>query len=307
MIAPRSLLLTVSVLLAFSLSALAAPASVLADEPPGDDHADVEDIDLRGSPEEAALAAKLALAALVESYVATGFWDTAISAELLGPVSPNYECEYEPCEPPPPGGRPPSAKTLNTRPRRQINNYSCGPAAGQVVINWSRGIVVDDLNGGQNEATNWKTQSVIAGWMGTSSQSGTTGFQIKNGLNRTDAVRKPTADWAYHYKEAASGAEFHSWIVHDIAYYSMPVVPDLRPHDQGAQFFVPSWSAPANGAKHWIAIRGYNGFWDGTDGPKVSYSDSAGWDGDHWQPGNYTTGALTMWKVVKSLYGKVVW
>lgn len=84
----------------------------------------------------------------------------------------------------------------------------------------------------------------------------------------------------------------------------MPLIPGVKPHkpDQGnPEYYLPNWPSEST-AKHWIVIRGYNGFWDGTDGPKVYYSDST-----H-TPGRYTTGAKTMWEVTSFLWGgTVVW
>jgi hypothetical protein len=195
--------------------------------------------------------------------------------------------------------------------RRQENDHYCGPASGQEIINWSRDYFYDNL-GGENTTTNYRTQQQIAGYMGTT-DGGTNGGPIARALNGTglndetpaDAVKKPSPDWeGYAYQAPADGAEFHSWIVTDIADWSMPLTPDVIAHKVGeTYYYLPSWPNEQAGSLHWIVIRGYDGFWDGTDTPQVYYVDSSGQTG----PGRYHTGAQIMWKVTKFLKGKVVW
>jgi hypothetical protein len=239
------------------------------------------------SHEDAAYDAKLALARAYEEYAATGTW-----AEAFGTVVPNG---------PEPVPDPPTYKTLDTRAREQNNGWYCGPAAGQVVINWSRGYFYDGLDG-ENATKNYKKQSVIADEMDTTYPDGTDGNGVKRGLNTF--AQMPNADWRYYYQSPGSGSTFHSWIVDDVAGWEMPLIPSVKPHkpDQdNPEYYLPNWPGEST-AKHCIVIRGYNGFWDATDGPKVYYSDST-----H-TPGRYTAGALTMWKVTSFLWGgTVVW
>src|SRR4029078_3515935 len=80
-----------------------------------------------------------------------------------GAPAPAYACELDPCEGdptrPPPGGRSPH-KTLGPKARQQNNYYYGGPATGQVVINWTRGITSGN-NDGEDVTTNWRRPSKI--------------------------------------------------------------------------------------------------------------------------------------------------
>lgn len=294
----RTFIAILSIPILFTLAATPA----LAGNPSGGNQADDPSYVEPGS--EAFLAAKLSLAQANEEYAATGIWNGDAGQ---GGISPDMICAT--CGGG--GGSPPSSKTLDVRARRQENNHYCGPASGQEIINWSRGYFYDNL-GGENTTTNHRTQTQIAGYMGTTG-GGTNGGPIAKALNGTavergetpaDGVLKPSPDFAYSYDAPADGAEFHSWIVTDIADWSMPLAPDVRPHKNAdTLYYLPSWPRADSSAVHWIVIRGYDGFWDGTDNQTVYYVDSSGQTG----PGRYPVGALTMWKVTKFLYGKVVW
>lgn len=129
-----------------------------------------------------------------------------------------------------------------------------------------------------------------------------------------NGIVPPAPGWEYNYETqgngAANGAEFHSWITEDIGQWDMPVIPDLRPHQQGDTVYLPSWSGNDHyswDAVHWVAIGGYHLFWDGTDTPTVWYAESSGWDGFNWQVGEWTTSAKTMWHVVHALTSRAVW
>jgi len=134
------------------------------------------------TPAEAAFVQKkLAMAAAT----ATTGTPTTRSGDKLAPM---YACEFDPCEGdptwPPPGG-PSPAKTLGTKARQQNNYYYCGPASGQVVINWTRGIV-NGNNDGEDATTNWRRQSKIAQWMSTTS-AGTASRPGADEGSRSDA------------------------------------------------------------------------------------------------------------------------
>ncbi|MGZ8801777.1 MAG: hypothetical protein ACXWZL_03920 [Mycobacterium sp.] len=193
---------------------------------------------------------------------------------------------------------------LEARARRQSTAFWCGPASGQVVINYSRGYVFPNLTG-DSSTTNWKTQATIAGWMKTTESSGTLGGNLAAALNRPDAVLKPVPDWSYLYATNADGADMHAKIVTDIGKYAMPLVIAVKPHAVDADYYLPSWPKELPGAKHWITIYGYDGFWDGTDDPQVYYTESAGNGGK--SPGPYNVGSLTMWKVNQYNAKTIVW
>ena len=202
---------------------------------------------------------------------------------------------------PPPPPPPPSSYYLDTRTREQDNDYYCGPASGQVVINFTRGYLYDNLDG-ENTSTNWRTQATLAGWMGTTQSGGTNGSGIVAGLNHNNGAVEPYSNF-YVYQHSDSGLEFDGKITAAIAGYDMPVVPDVMPHKANADYFLPGWPDEVPGAKHWIVIRGYDGLWDGTDNPQAYFNDSSSEIG----PGRRHTGLLTMWMVTNYLYGKVVW
>jgi len=134
----------------------AGPARVADGEPDHDTQLSVL------TPEQQAFMDwKLAMAAAV-GLAATQVPATAGSKTTRG-VAPMYACESDPCDgtppptapppPPPPPPAPPTAKTLATRARQQNNYYFCGPASGQVVINWTRGII-NGNNDGEDSTTN---------------------------------------------------------------------------------------------------------------------------------------------------------
>jgi hypothetical protein len=193
---------------------------------------------------------------------------------------------------------------LDARARHQSVAFWCGPASGQVVINYSRGYAFSTLTG-DSTATNWKTQDIIAGWMKTTESLGTMGGNLAAALNRPDAVLKPVPDWSYVYSTNTDGADMHAKVLTDVWKYAMPLVIAVKPHKTGADYWLPSWPNDAGNAKHWITIYGYNGLWDGTDGPTVNYTESAGNGGKG--PGPYVAGSMTMWKVNQYNASTIVW
>ncbi len=200
---------------------------------------------------------------------------------------------------------PPSNQdVLDVRARRQSTNYWCGPASGQVVINYTRGYVFDSLNGDSSE-TNWKAQATIASWMKTTQSSGTLGGNLAAGLNRPDAVVKPVPEWTYLYAKNTDGQDMHAKVVADVSQFGMPLVIAVKPHKADAEYFLPSWPKEAIGAKHWVVIYGYDGLWDGTTDPILYYAESAG-NGSK-NPGLYTVSSLTMWKVNQYNASTIVW
>lgn len=203
------------------------------------------------------------------------------------------------------GSIPPSIKdVLPVRARHQSTTFWCGPASGQFVINYSRVYVYDSLNG-DSTTTNWKTQATIASWMKTTQSSGTLGGNLAAALNRPDAVRKPVAEWTYLYARNTDGADMHAKVVADVHLFAMPLVIAVKPHKADADYWLPSWPREAIGAKHWVVIFGYDGLWDGTDGPVLYYAESSG-NGSK-NPGLYMVSSLTMWKVNQYNASTIVW
>jgi hypothetical protein len=221
--------------------------------------------------------------------------------KMSGPKVPLYECEVDPCggTPPPPywpPSGPPSSKTLDTRSRQQITNYYCGPASGQVVINLSRGYFFNTstVAGAEDLALNWRKQSKIGQWMGTTT-AGTGGAALAAGLNNPNAVLKPTPEWVYSYASTGNLASFHSRVVTDVAKFGLPIVLATAPHQQGAGVnYLQSWPTVFHNAHHWITIKGYSGL-PGTSGATMSYEDSsAGYGG---RTGSYSDAVSVLWQV----------
>jgi len=255
------------------------------------------------TPAEAAFVQKkLALAASVDTPGSTP------TKSGNGPV-PMYACEFDPCEDPtppswPPPGGPSPAKTLATRARQQNNYYFCGPASGQVVINWTRGYTSTSTNG-EDLSTNWRRQSKIADWMKTTT-SGTGGANLAAGLNNTNGVVKPTSDWIYTYADNGSMQAFFNKILTDIDGFGMPLVLATAPHMSGAGVdYLESWPREYPGAHHWIVVRGYDGLW-GDASIVIKYQDSsAGFGG---ATGSYDDSLSVVYQVSKANQGgHVVW
>jgi hypothetical protein len=221
------------------------------------------------------------------------------------------ECEFDPCESPPapswPPGGPPASRTLDTRPRQQINNYFCGPAAGQVVINLSRGyfFTTTTASGAQDASLNYRKQTKVAEYMGTTT-NGTGGAALAAGLNNPNAVRKPVPEWVYSYANTGTLANFHNMVITDIAQFAMPLILATVPHKANAGVYhLKSWPNPAPGAHHWITIKGYNGL-PGTSGATMSYDDSSGGYGG--ATGSFADLVTILWQINDwNQGGHIVW
>jgi hypothetical protein len=290
------------------------PASVFAGDPvrdgvgqPGQGEPDNDNESLALTPEQAAFMQ-------LKQRIADSLGS---AGAIKGSMTPNFPlppCWPDPCAtlaptPTPTPSPPalPASKVLDTRARQQINGYYCGPASGQVVVNWSRRVFITTLTkaGAEDPALNWKKQSTIAGYMGTTT-SGTGGAALAAGLNNANAVLKPVADWAYNYVSTGSKANFHNMVVTDIAKFAMPLVLATAPHQANAGFnYLESWPNVRDGAHHWITLRGYNGL-PGTAGATISYNDSsAGYGGG---TGTYDDTVSVLWQVNDwNQGGHIVW
>ena len=250
---------------------------------------------------EAFMNKKLAMAAAIDSTGSGG-------AKSSGGAVPTVACELDPCEGNPtwpPAGGIPASKLLLTKARQQNNWYYCGPATGQVVINWTRGII-NGNNDGEDPTTNWRRQSKIAVWMSTTT-AGTGGANLATGLNNPNGVVKPTADWIYAYADNGTAHELYDKIVTDVVGFGMPLVLATAPHVSGAGVnYLESWPNVVAGAHHWIVIRGYDGLWGGSSPVIVRYQDSsAGYGG---ATGAFDDTISVMWQVSKwNQGGHVVW
>jgi hypothetical protein len=281
--------------LSFTGTALAAkPAEGSNGQPAGDTYASPL------TPEQAAFQQeKQAFIVAINDYAETGTSNDSPN----GAISPNMLCATD-CGGGGGSSGPPTSKILDVRARKQTTLYYCGPASGQMVMNYSRGYFFDTLDG-ESTTKNWRTQSDIASSMKTSPELGTSGDNLAKTLNAPAGVQKPVANWSYVYAINSDGKDMHDKVVADIYGYSMPLVIAVMPHDTGKPYYLPNWPKAAAGVRHWIVIRGYYKLWDGTDTPQVYYSDPSGNGG--FQAGSYVTGALTMWKVNKYNRSTIVW
>jgi hypothetical protein len=193
---------------------------------------------------------------------------------------------------------------LEVHARHQMTVFWCGPASGQVVINYSRGYDSTLLNG-DSTVTNWRSQTTIANWMKTNESQGTLGSNLTAALNRPDAVLKPFPEWSYIYARNTDGQDLDAKVVADVSQFAMPLVIAVMPHKTDAAYWLPSWPRDAGNAKHWIVMYGFDGIWDGTAGPQIFYTESAGNGAKN--PGNYVTDAITMWKVNQYNASTIVW
>ena len=198
----------------------------------------------------------------------------------------------------------PASMVLPTRARQQTTDYNCGPAVAQVIINYTHGILSTN-NAGDDRTTNWTTQATLSRWMNTSVLYGTGGAAVTEGLNHAGGLRKPFPAWAYDYDQTGSRKDLHDKIVTDIAIYEMPLAIAINPHMAKAGIYqLASWPDERPLARHWIAVRGYEGLW-GSPFPIVHYSDSsAGYGGG---TGNYWDLSLVIHETNDRNYGRIIW
>ncbi len=233
-----------------------------------------------------------------QSFCATSLkTDTGVGA----PLATDSSCVYVP-----------RSYTLTTYARNQNNGYYCGPATAQVIINHSRGVYSSNTSG-ENVATNYKKQSYIATrllwynsalarWENTNTIGQTNAYMLRNGLNELAGL---PSGFAYAVVPTGTGSEWHSKIITDTYTWRMAFAASVKMTSTTRRLV--SWEPIAKGVtvKHWLAIRGYNGFWDGTDTAKVSYNDSTAYLGGG--TGSYSDSSLKMWQLNTSHTARVVW
>ncbi len=195
---------------------------------------------------------------------------------------------------------PPTSLALSAYARQQAQSYYCGPASGQVAINLSWGIY-NSNTGGTTTSNNKYTQATIASHMSTTT-NGTSGANLAGGLN--DLVLKPVPEWVYLYAASGDGSALHGKVVTDTWQYGMTLDLPVKPHDPGKMYYLTSWPSAIT-AWHWIGIRGYYKFWDGTRTPLFYYTDSAGGYGG--STGRYSDPSLDVWYTNSYNTGNVVW
>ncbi|HJW21584.1 MAG TPA: hypothetical protein VJ506_04055 [Candidatus Limnocylindrales bacterium] len=205
---------------------------------------------------------------------------------------------------------PPYSYVLDSSARQQINWYYCGPAAAQVIVNQTRDVTSSSTNG-QSTATNYKAQSVIGSYMGTNDSIGTSSAMLRNGLNQFADLEDSGSRVAFSIlDDIASGADFHwamvtaTWMLRRGA--AVPVQMTYSSQHL-ASWLSSSWWNRNPGAivRHWTSVRGYAGLWDGSYGPSVYYTDSAGGYGG--QTGNFVTASRLLYNLNQANSGRIVY
>jgi hypothetical protein len=221
-----------------------------------------------------------------------------VSADQDGPNEPDMICGT--CEP---GGGPPGpTRILTVYPRLQGTNL-CGPASGQVIINFTRGIGFSNKDG-ENAATNYKVQSEIKDAMHTDG-SGTDRWGYTDGLDAY--ALKPAGTIWDPFGGLSGGDKLYSKIVTDIWTYGVPMAVAVIPHPSGSNAYLPSWPNVAT-TPHWIAVHGYEGgtTWTNSNAQMVWFADSSG-NGGVEKGKSWSVGALKLWKVNDANQASGVW
>jgi hypothetical protein len=211
--------------------------------------------------DQALLDAKLAIADAIEQ--------AQQASESGGDVSPSIVCNPYECGGP---GVPETVK-LSAYARQQSTCWYCGPASGQVAINYSWNYFYSSTAGGSTSTNKYK-QSVIASAMHTNTD-GTTGDNVAEGLN---SLAKIPSGFIYAHKDnGGSASALYSKLITDVYEYDMVMVLLVRPHEPGASHWLSSWPTAIH-AGHFIAAYGYDGYYS-SDTPRHAqayYADSSG-------------------------------
>lgn len=188
--------------------------------------------------------------------------------------------------------------------RDQIGGIYCGPAVGQVISNytWAMG-----------SGWNKYTQDVIAGWMSTVINQGTSAEKLEVGLERATigAPRRPSNwDWVITYLRDLNGNgdiadEMHGYIRTNVSSSKMPLAIPVKPHDPNSTYYLSSWPKPVWSPGHWIAAYGWVGYYTGTDYARTYYTDSSkdegGSTGKFWDPTRHIA------RLIAQHTGRFVW
>jgi hypothetical protein len=143
-------------------------------------------------------------------------------------------------------------------------------------------------------------QSYIAGQMSTTT-SGTTGAHLATGLN---SVVNHGTGFTYYYTSTGTAYELQDKVITDTAAWGLGAALPVKPHDLGATYWLTSWPNAVT-AWHWLALRGYNGRYDGTRSALLYYSDSSG--GYSGSTGNFSDPTYDMHYVNARNSANIVW
>ena len=204
---------------------------------------------------------------------------------------------------------PPVTFALGSWARQQITSYYCGPAAAQVIINRTRNVVSSSTDG-RSTTTNYRSQSAIASFMGTGT-SGSTAWMVRSGLNQFANLDASGGHVPFTVLDGVgSGSDFHwamvtaTWLLLRSA--AVPVQMTLSSQHL-ASWTSASWWNSHQGyiVRHWISVRGYSGLWDGTYGPILYFTDSAGGYGG--ATGNFASASRLVFNVNQANSGRIVY
>lgn len=204
---------------------------------------------------------------------------------------------------------PPVTFALQSWARQQITSYYCGPASAQVIINRTRDVVSSSTDG-QSTTTNYRAQSVIASFMGTGT-SGSTAGMVRNGLNQFADLDTSWARVPFTILDGiSSGSDFHwamvtaTWML--LRGAAVPVQMTFSSQHL-ASWTSASWWNNHSGytVRHWLSVRGYSGFWDGTYGPILYFTDSAGGYGG--VTGNFSNASRLMYNLNQANSARIVY
>lgn len=271
--------------------AILTSTPALAGEPVGqEEQADVSVLTART---RAVLDAKLALA----SSIAAAEPISSRGKPIMG-TTPQFVCPTVECD----GPGIPEKVVLNAFARQQSTCWYCGPASGQVLINYSWN-VFNAAPGGASTTTNKVKQSVIADAMDTTT-AGTNASKVASGLN--DLAKRPSGFAYFSTDNGGSPSSLYSKLITDVWEYDMGMIMLVRPHEAGAAHWLSSWPNAIH-AGHYIAVHGYDGYYT-TSSPrhaKAYYADSSG--GCSGSTGIFRDPIVDLYSVNEDHSGIVVW
>jgi hypothetical protein len=178
---------------------------------------------------------------------------------------------------------------LAVEARDQNFGHYCGPAVGQVIANYSWAVAA---------GTNKYLQRDLAAWMATDANGGTSYAFMESALERATAG-SPRRPWNWDWLISALrdsdgdgtvGDQLYSYVRANVSGDRMPLAVSVKPHDRNSRSgaYLLSWPRVVDSVGHWIAIYGWVGVWDGSDRPRIYYTDSSkdegGSTGKFWTP-----------------------
>jgi hypothetical protein len=184
---------------------------------------------------------------------------------------------------------------LGVSARDQVRGHYCGPAVGQVIANYTWAVPLD---------ANKYGQAKIAGWMQTDANGGTSAPTMEDGLEIATAGaprRPPNWDWVVTYLkdtdgDGGVGDQLHDYVRSNVSGSRMALAIPVLPHQRDGRFHLSSWPNPVASPGHWIAAYGWKWLYDGTDTPRMYYTDSSkdegGSTGRFWDPMRHVAGMI---------------